>query len=59
MHFMLIDTAAGISQNVIGVLLAAAEVIVVVTPEPTSIVDAYATIKTVIRHEPEKQFRLW
>lgn len=52
--YMLIDTAAGISENVIGVLLAAAEVIVVVTPEPTSIVDAYATIKTVIRHDPEK-----
>ena len=51
---MLIDTAAGIARNVLGILMAAAEVVVVVTPEPTSVVDAYATIKTIFRHAPEK-----
>lgn len=53
--FTVIDTAAGIAENVAGVVMAADEVIVVVTPEPTSIVDAYATIKLILRHAPGKQ----
>ena len=53
--FILIDTAAGIAENVAGVVISAEEVIVVVTPEPTSIVDAYATIKLILRHSPGKQ----
>ena len=52
--FMIIDTAAGIADNVVGVLSAAAEVIVVATPDPTSIVDAYATIKVLLRNSPGK-----
>jgi flagellar biosynthesis protein FlhG len=55
LDFMLIDTAAGIAENVIGVLISATEVVVVVTPDPTSIVDAYATIKVILRHSPTKQ----
>jgi len=43
--FLLIDTAAGISQNVLSFATAAEEVIVITTPEPTSITDAYAMIK--------------
>ncbi|MEE8574143.1 MAG: AAA family ATPase, partial [Thermodesulfobacteriota bacterium] len=39
---MLIDTAAGISQNVLFFNLVASEKIIVASPEPTSIVDAYA-----------------
>jgi len=54
LDFMLIDTAAGIAENVSGVLDSASEVIVVVTPEPTSIVDAYATIKVLLRRSPQK-----
>ena len=42
---LLVDTGAGISQNVIYFNLAAQERIVVVTPEPTSITDAYALMK--------------
>jgi flagellar biosynthesis protein FlhG len=41
----LIDTCAGISSNVTYFNIAAGERIVVVTPEPTSITDAYALIK--------------
>lgn len=52
LDFMIIDTAAGISEAVCGVLAAASEVIVVATPEPTSIIDAYATIKVVLRRRP-------
>lgn len=54
LEFMLIDTAAGIADNVMSVLNSASEVVVVVTPDPTSIVDAYATIKVVLRHSPGK-----
>jgi flagellar biosynthesis protein FlhG len=43
--FMLIDTAAGIGQNVVFFNLVAPEHIVVLTNEPTSITDAYALIK--------------
>lgn len=43
--FLLIDTGAGITKNVLGFVAAASEVIVVVTPEPTSLTDAYSLIK--------------
>ncbi|KJS65661.1 MAG: ATPase [Peptococcaceae bacterium BICA1-7] len=43
--FLLIDTGAGISKNVLGFVAAASEVIVVITPEPTSLADAYSLIK--------------
>ena len=56
--FMIIDTAAGIAENVSSVLLAAGEIIVVTTPEPTAVVDAYATIKVIVRHSPAKQVSL-
>jgi flagellar biosynthesis protein FlhG len=54
LDYLLIDTAAGIGENVAGILASASEVIVVVTPDPTSIVDAYATIKVVLRRAPGK-----
>lgn len=50
--FMLVDTAAGIAGNVTGVLSAAHEIVVVTTPEPTSVVDAYATIKVMHKSSP-------
>jgi flagellar biosynthesis protein FlhG len=52
--FMIVDTAAGIGQNVTSVLHAASEVIIVTTPDPTAVVDAYATIKVLHRHAPTK-----
>jgi flagellar biosynthesis protein FlhG len=42
---LLVDVAAGISSNVLYFAAAAAETVVVVTPEPTSITDAYALVK--------------
>jgi flagellar biosynthesis protein FlhG len=42
---ILIDNGAGISQNVIGFCMAADHTLVVTTPEPTAITDAYAVIK--------------
>ena len=54
LNFMLIDTAAGIAENVSSILASATEIIVVVTPDPTSIIDAYATIKVILRRSPSK-----
>jgi flagellar biosynthesis protein FlhG len=42
---VLLDTGAGISPGVLGFLGVADLILVVVTPEPTSIADAYALIK--------------
>jgi flagellar biosynthesis protein FlhG len=52
--FMIIDTAAGIAENVTGVLRAVDEVVVVTTPDPTSVVDAYAMIKMLHKRMPSK-----
>jgi flagellar biosynthesis protein FlhG len=46
---LLIDTAAGISTEVSSFLAAAPELIVVTTPDPTAITDAYALIKVAAR----------
>lgn len=46
---VLIDTGAGLAALVRAFLGAAPEVIVVTTPEPTAIADAYATIKVMAR----------
>lgn len=55
---VLIDTAAGISSNVLYFNASANEIMVVVTPEPTSITDAYALIKVLSVKYREKHFRL-
>ncbi len=44
---LIIDTGAGINNNVLDFVLSADEVIVVTTPEPTAITDAYALIKII------------
>lgn len=44
---IIIDTGAGISDAVIDMVLASSEVLLVTTPEPTSITDAYALLKTI------------
>lgn len=56
--FLLIDTAAGINENVIYFNLAAQERIVVLTPEPTSLTDAYALIKVLSTRHDVKKFRI-
>ena len=43
--FLFIDTAAGISSDIISFCLASNEIIIVITPEPTSLTDAYALLK--------------
>jgi len=58
MDFIIIDTSAGISSNVMYFNTAAHEIIVVATPEPTSITDAYALIKVMNQKHERKRFRL-
>jgi flagellar biosynthesis protein FlhG len=48
---ILIDTGAGLHRNVLAFVLAAEEVIVVTTPEPTALMDAYGMIKTIYREK--------
>jgi flagellar biosynthesis protein FlhG len=55
---LLIDTAAGISSNVIYFTVAAQEIIVVASPEPTSITDAYALMKVLSTRHAERRFNL-
>jgi len=55
---LLIDTGAGIGDEVTWLSSAAQEIIVIVTPEPTSIADAYAMIKVLNQKHKIKDFRL-
>jgi flagellar biosynthesis protein FlhG len=49
---VLVDTAAGISRMTMAFLNAAREILVVTTPDLTAMTDAYATMKTTLRHNP-------
>ena len=51
---LLLDTGAGISDVVLYALSLAHEIIVVATPEPTSMTDAYATIKVLAAAGPRE-----
>lgn len=55
---MIIDTEAGISENVTYFTVAAQEIVVVVTPEPTSITDVYALIKLLATRYSEHHFKV-
>ncbi|MFP4180311.1 MAG: MinD/ParA family protein [Spirochaetaceae bacterium] len=44
---IIIDTSAGVSHNVLGFIAAADDAIIVTTPEPTAITDAYGIIKII------------
>lgn len=46
--FILIDTGAGISSSVIDFIMTSSEVIVICTPDPTSLMDSYTLIKSII-----------
>jgi flagellar biosynthesis protein FlhG len=55
---VLLDTGAGISDVVLYTVSLAGEVLVVVTPEPTSMTDAYATIKVLATQQERRDVRL-
>ena len=55
---VLLDTGAGISDVVLYTVSLAARALVVVTPEPTSMTDAYATIKVLAQGQGRRHFSL-
>ncbi len=55
---VLLDTGAGISEVVLYTVSLAGQVLVVATPEPTSLTDAYATIKVLATTQGWRQIRL-
>jgi flagellar biosynthesis protein FlhG len=55
---VLLDTGAGISDVVLYTVSLARDVLVVVTPEPTSLTDAYATIKVLAQSQGRRRFDL-
>ncbi len=56
--YLLIDTRAGVSQDVMYFNSAAGEVVCVITDEPTSLTDAYALIKILAQQYGEKSFSI-
>lgn len=55
---LLIDTGAGVGPNVLSFCAAAERLLVITTPEPTSITDAYAVIKTINAQTSNPDIRL-
>jgi flagellar biosynthesis protein FlhG len=55
LDFLLIDTAAGVSDNVVELLLSAQRVLVVTSLEPSAMVDAYAMVKVLTTADPSKE----
>jgi flagellar biosynthesis protein FlhG len=51
MDFVVVDTSAGIAPSVINFLLAADEVLLVTSPEPLALTDAYALLKVLSTRE--------
>jgi flagellar biosynthesis protein FlhG len=55
---ILLDTGAGISDVVLYAVSLADDVLVITTPEPTSMTDAYATIKVLATQQQRREIRL-
>ncbi len=55
---ILVDTGAGLGRHVIDFLIAADEVLLITTPEPTSLSDAFAVLKTYNLHAKRKNIQL-
>lgn len=56
--YLLIDTAAGIGDTVLNLIVASDEAVVVTRPEPTALADAYALMKVVVQEQPAYPFHV-
>lgn len=56
--FVLFDTGAGMGENVMSFLLAAEDIILVTTPEPTALTDAYSILKAYLGNKGKAPLRL-
>ena len=55
---IIIDTGAGLSRYVIEFILAAQEVLLITTPEPTALADAYAVVKAYSKYAKKRSIKL-
>jgi len=55
---VIIDTAAGIGENVLYFVSASESALIVLTPDPTSLTDAYALIKVLSRQRDMRRFMI-
>ncbi|ABR48853.1 Cobyrinic acid a,c-diamide synthase [Alkaliphilus metalliredigens QYMF] len=56
--YILIDTGAGLSNSVLSFVLAVDEAIIITTPEPTALTDAYAMIKAIAKRDKNKKMKI-
>jgi flagellar biosynthesis protein FlhG len=56
--FLIVDTSAGISSNVIYFNSISDDIFIVVTPDPASITDSYAVIKVLFKKTGRKDFNI-
>ncbi len=58
LDYLIVDTGAGINDNVLYFNLAVQERLLIITPEPTSLTDAYALIKVLKLQHGVERFRV-
>lgn len=56
--FLLVDTSAGISSNVVYFNAISEDIFIVVTPDPASLTDSYAVIKVLHKNTGRKKFNI-
>jgi flagellar biosynthesis protein FlhG len=56
--FLLMDTSAGISSNVVYFNAISEDVFVIITPDPASLTDSYATIKVLAKETGRRDFQI-
>jgi flagellar biosynthesis protein FlhG len=56
--FLLVDTSAGISSNVVSFNAISEDIFIVVTPDPASLTDSYAVIKVLNKRTGRKDFNI-
>lgn len=57
-EIIIVDTGAGLNRNVIEFVLAVEEVLLITTPEPTALADAYAVIKAYSTYTERRNIKL-
>ena len=56
--YLLIDLGAGAAKSIVNTILAAEELILLLTTEPTSVMDSYSLIKILSKHQYQKSIKL-
>lgn len=56
--YLIFDTSAGIANHVVAFCMASSEVLLVITPEPTSMTDAYALLKVLYQNNYDGEVKI-